>query len=73
MNSPNLAEVDPRLTGRLVAKRYAVDSRTLLRWKNDAQLGFPKPALTVHGRNYWALSALEAWEQSLPRKKSAAA
>jgi primosomal protein N'' len=46
----------------LVAKRYAVNPRTLRRWDEDPELGFP-PVIVINTRRYRELAALEDWER----------
>jgi hypothetical protein len=57
-------EVDPGplLPARLVWQRYAITSRTLNRWLEREDLGFPLP-LRVNGRRYWYEAELTGWER----------
>ena len=41
----------------------ASTSAALHRWRNDPDLNFPA-AMIVHGRTFFALDELEAWEMS---------
>jgi hypothetical protein len=45
------------------AERYGVTSRTIDRWSEDAELGYP-PAYDFNGRPFRKLSDLETWERS---------
>lgn len=49
------------LPGPQVWRRYGIDQRSLHRWRNDPNLNFPA-AMIVHGRTFFALDELEAWE-----------
>lgn len=51
-----------RLPTRLVAGRYGRNPRTIERWQQNAELGFPRP-LIINARKYWLLEELEAWER----------
>jgi hypothetical protein len=46
-----------------LAHRYNVTTRTVDRWKNNPDLGFPKPDLVVLGREYRKVTTIEAWER----------
>ena len=70
MNSP--PSTDARLPTVRVADRYGVVPRTIARWKDDPRVDFPKPALTLHGRDYWSLHDLEGWERARAAKTAAA-
>ena len=50
------------LPSRRVRERYNVCGRTLKRWCEKPELGFP-PAITINGRCYFDESALTAWER----------
>jgi hypothetical protein len=56
------AEPDQRLPTTAVAGRYGVSMRTIERWYDDPDLGFPKPDI-VKGRKYWWLSALQHYDR----------
>lgn len=60
------------LPGPTVDRRYGICSRTRARWKNDPDLDFPKPAMSVNGRDYYDERQLIAWERSLASKTEAA-
>lgn len=49
------------LPGPAVRARYGVTDMSLWRWLRDDALGFPQP-LRIHGRRFWKLAELEAWE-----------
>ena len=51
------------LPGPQVSRRYGIDQRSLHRWRNDPELNFPA-AMIVHGRTFFALDELEAWEKT---------
>jgi hypothetical protein len=53
-----------------VAERYGVTTRSIYRWKEDPELGFPKP-LVINSRGYWNLTDLEAWERQQQRTVAA--
>lgn len=52
------------LPGPAVDARYGICSRTRARWKNSPDLNFPKPAMSVNGREYYDENQLVAWERS---------
>ena len=52
--SGNLAE-------KLVAVRYNVTTRTLARWDENPDLGFPKP-FYINGRRYRSIAKLDAFD-----------
>ena len=52
------------------AQRYGVTERSIARWTEAPELGFPQP-MEVNGRLFFAVDELEAWERSraaAPRK-----
>lgn len=55
------------LPDRLVAERYDCTVRTLERWDEKPELGFPSPVY-VRRRKFRELSKLEAWERSNTRR-----
>jgi hypothetical protein len=58
---PNESE-DINLPTRQVADRYKVHPRTVKRWTDDPDLGFPPP-MDINGRKYWVLSSLRTFDQ----------
>jgi hypothetical protein len=46
-----------------VALRYNVSLRTLSRWDEQLELGFPRP-VRINGRKYRRLAQLENWERA---------
>jgi hypothetical protein len=46
---------------RKTAERYGVSVRSIERWEEDPELGFPK-SRNVNGRNYDDTDALDAWD-----------
>lgn len=58
---------DTFLPTRMVCARYQISDRTLDRWLEREELGFPIP-VTINRKRYWHLEALQAWE----RKQAAA-
>jgi hypothetical protein len=55
------------LPDRLVAERYDCTVRTLERWDEKPELGFPPPVY-VRRRKFRELGKLEAWERANTRK-----
>jgi hypothetical protein len=53
-------EFDTLLTKSKTAKRGGVTTRTVDRWSNQPDLGFPTPAI-INGRKYFSAWAIEAW------------
>lgn len=49
------------LTQKLICERYGIASMTLLRWRNNSELAFPKP-VAINGRLYWPVSEIEAFD-----------
>ena len=68
-SSNNTAQLLP---GTVVDRRYGICSRTRARWKNNPDLNFPKPAMSVNGREYYDENQLIAWERSQASKVRAA-
>ena len=55
--------VAPRyLTESQAAARYCVNPRTLRRWDENPEIGFPPPVL-VRKRRFREVAGLEAWER----------
>jgi hypothetical protein len=55
------------LPDRLVAERYDVSVRTLERWDENLDLGFPPPVYILR-RRYRDISKLDAWDRANARK-----
>ena len=56
------------LAAKRVQERYDITDRTLDRWLNNPEMGFPRP-MVVNGRRYFRETELVAWE----RKRATAA
>jgi hypothetical protein len=52
----------PYLPKPKVAERYRTTSRTVDRWRDDPELGFPAP-LDINGFKYWSIPELIEWER----------
>ena len=63
---------DNFLPAKQVERRYSVCGRTLDRWEDNPELGFPKPSWINH-RRYWRLADLQAWERARAAGKIEAA
>lgn len=62
------------LSGPAVCRRYGISDMSLWRWLQDDELKFPKPAMRVRDRRYWAEVDLIAWERSyIPHAERTAA
>ena len=61
-----------KLPGPTVDKRYNICSRTRARWKKNPELKFPKPALTINGREYYDEDHLIEWERAQAGKSRSA-
>lgn len=59
------------LPRRLVAERYNVTTRTVCRWENDPDLGFPRP-IEINTRRYYRAAELTAWDRANASRLSAA-
>jgi hypothetical protein len=59
-----------KLTTGVVASRFGVCTRTILRWEADEAFGFPKAMRMRGDRRYWDEAALRAWERKRARKVS---
>jgi hypothetical protein len=55
------------LSDRLVAERYDVTVRTLERWDEKPELGFPPP-VRIRRRRYREIDKLDAWDRANARK-----
>ena len=53
-----------------VAERYSVSTRSLARWDNTPELGFP-PVVRIRGRRYRSVEALDEWDRTNARKAAA--
>jgi len=51
-----------------VARRYGVSKRTVERWCEDPDLGFPVP-MDILGRRYWDIGELEQFERQRVGRK----
>jgi hypothetical protein len=52
-----------RLTTRRVAKRYSVSTRTITRWRQNPAIGFPAPAVSINGRDYYDEEQLDQFDR----------
>jgi hypothetical protein len=59
------------LPRRLVAERYNVNVRTIVRWENDPNLGFPQP-IEINKRQYYHEAELSVFERTRRPASSAA-
>jgi DNA-binding transcriptional MerR regulator len=59
------------LPRRLVAERYGVNPRTIVRWENDPNLRFPQP-LTINNRQYYHEAELTMFDRTRRPTSSAA-
>ncbi len=64
-------DADSYLPSIKVRRRYDICSRTLNRWEDNPELGFPK-AVRINRRRYWRLADLQDWERACisSKKKS---
>ena len=69
---PTTSSANRKLPSKEVLRRYGITRRTLSRWMDKAELGFPKP-LTLNGRHYFDLAEIEAYERRAAAQVSAAA
>jgi hypothetical protein len=53
---------DLLLTARKTSKRYNKSVRTINRWLDDPDMGFPRP-MVVKGWRYFSLAELKKWER----------
>jgi hypothetical protein len=60
---PLPSDQDQLLPTPAVAKRYGVSTRSISRWGDDPDLGFPKPEV-IKLRKYWRVSILRAWDRA---------
>jgi hypothetical protein len=54
---------------RGVAERYGVTTRSVDRWRNDPNVGFPAPAMQINDRCYWAAEDLDAFDAECVRRR----
>jgi hypothetical protein len=59
------------LPRRLVAERYNVNVRTIVRWENDPALRFPQP-IEINKRQYYREAELTVFERTRRPASSAA-
>jgi hypothetical protein len=59
------------ISDRRVAERYDVCTRTLARWDETPDLGFPPP-IYIKDRRYRELARLEEWDRANARKAASA-
>ena len=55
-----------------LAGEFGITRRTLARWLNDPELGFPR-ATRIKGRLYFSRSTVEAWKAARLRQSREAA
>jgi hypothetical protein len=60
------------LPRRLVAERYNVTTRTVVRWENDPDLRFPQP-IEINKRRYYHEAELTAWDRANASRLTATA
>jgi hypothetical protein len=58
----DIVEPEQHLPTAAVARRYHVTIRTIDRWTEDPDLGFPKPAV-MNRRKYWSLRELADYDR----------
>lgn len=51
-----------KLPMRAVCARYEVVSRSIERWLERSELGFPQPTY-INKRRYWDAAELDAWDR----------
>jgi hypothetical protein len=56
---------------RLVSERYRVCTKTIDRWSQDPELGFP-PVIWIRNRRFRDVAALDAWDQRMLLKAAKA-
>lgn len=49
-----------------VADRYGTTTRTVERWSEDPELGFPQP-IYINRRKFWSLNALRRFDRECAR------
>jgi hypothetical protein len=68
MSAEQSTDLLPR---RLVAERYSVNVRTIVRWENDPDLCFPQP-IEINGRAYFSEAELTMFDRTRRPASSAA-
>jgi hypothetical protein len=68
MSAEQSTDLLPR---RLVAERYRVNVRTIVRWENDPDLRFPKP-IEINKRRYFHEAELTLFDRTRRPVSSAA-
>jgi hypothetical protein len=68
MSTEQSTDLLPR---RLVAERYRVNVRTIVRWENDPALHFPKP-IEINKRRYFHEAELTMFDRTRRPVSSAA-
>jgi DNA-binding transcriptional MerR regulator len=68
MSAEQSTDLLPR---RLVAERYNVNVRTIVRWENDPDLRFPQP-IEINGRRYFHEAELTSFDRTRRPASSAA-
>ncbi len=58
-----------RLTTRRVAERYSVSTRTVARWRQNPAIGFPAPAFSINGRDYYDEEQLDQFDRECVLKR----
>jgi hypothetical protein len=59
-----VAEPEQHLPTTAVARRYNVTPRSVDRWVDDPDLGFPKPVI-MNKRKYWSIRALVDYDRKV--------
>jgi predicted DNA-binding transcriptional regulator AlpA len=57
------------LSSMQLRHRYGITDMALWRWLNDPTVAYPKP-MTVGGRRYWKLSAVQEFEIQQTQKRA---
>jgi hypothetical protein len=59
------------LNSNKTARRYGVSKRTIARWQQDPSIGFPRPAVSINGRNYHDEAQLDQFDRECVLKATA--
>jgi predicted DNA-binding transcriptional regulator AlpA len=64
----------PEISGQKIgttalAARFDVCTRSIDRWLDDPDLGFPQP-IYINRRRFWDLAEIESWERNRARAKT---